>query len=72
MISSKIILISTIVLLFLAFAFVMICITFDILVSKDELRFFLGGLTSGFTSVILIPIAEIETEYYPSWYEPQE
>jgi hypothetical protein len=70
MISSKIILISTIVLLFLAFAFVMISITFDIFVNKDELKFFLGGLASGFTSISLIPIAEIETEYTPSWYEP--
>ncbi len=67
--NSNKILICTIVLLLLLFFFIMIGITLDLFINNDELKIFLTGVACGFIAVILIPIAEIEKEYTPHWYE---
>ena len=69
MTSSKIILVSTIVLLFLIFGFLMGAIIRNAYLPDDELKFFLTGVAIGFTAVALIPLSEIEKEYVPRWYE---
>lgn len=47
----------------------MIGVALDFFINKDESKIFLAVLASGIVSVILIPIAEIEKEYTPRWYE---
>lgn len=67
--NSNKILMYTIAVLLVLFFIIMIGITLDFFIHKDELKTFIAALASGISAVILIPIAEIEKEHTPRWYE---